>query len=74
MYPQYLAERDCYDDLLGKGAGDPDVLPIYPGEKQWIGVDKPQVQRIYDPINRRQTNTDYDCRFDEDLEDNDTVC
>lgn len=35
-------ERDFYDDLLGKGPGDPD-FHLDPNAR-WVGVDKPVVQ------------------------------
>lgn len=68
MYPNELAERDYYDELLSKGKGDPDTYG-YPGEPRYIG-DKPKVDHHYDPINRREINLDYDAYIDEDQEDN----
>lgn len=62
---------DFYDDLLGKGAGDPDFHSD--PNKRWVGVDKPVVERHYDSTNRRDNhpdeNADYEPNFDEDLED-----
>lgn len=42
MYPDYLAERDYYDSLLGKGKGDPDLLEP---NARWIGMDEPVVTK-----------------------------
>lgn len=56
-------DRMSHPDLP-RGAGDPEFYG-YKGKKQWIG-DKPKVDIVYTPINRREWPAeDYDPRFDE---------
>lgn len=65
-------QRDNLNDILGKGPGDPDMHG-YPGERQYVGVDKPVVNRTTVAETRRanypafKESIDYDPYSDEDF-------
>lgn len=72
-------ETEWFEDLLGRGAGDGDMKG-YPGQPRYIGVDKPRTEHSYHyQVKGRgegypwTEGIDYDPRFDEDLEDNDSL-
>lgn len=61
-------ERDYYEEILGRGAGDPDMKGYKPDHIPYVGDNKPQIEVRYEPRNRREYPIEDYLPSDEDLE------